>query len=285
MATADATFAVVQASSNQSPDSNASAAPAVCAIRPQISRWDLKERERRAFEERGAIENWRLADKSRRMLADVSHQLNEALPEVSAEGPEELRPFANQYATVDACGIAVRTGGAVLAEISCGYVLEAAAGVRRIIEAHLHLRAILADPGGSYALKFIEGKGSKLAKLTAQHGRKEEIEALHRLSHADSRALRVLWEPKRTSTAGAVTIGHFHIFPAVDPDMARSLLYVLAKEMVGVAETASEIFGRTVDVTPWVRTELDRLSELAQAATNPREVARSAGGAVQQGTA
>lgn len=93
MTTADATFAVVRESSDPSPDSNASAAPAVCAIKPQISRWDFKERERRAFEEREAIENWRLADKSRRVLADVSHQLNEALPEAgAATNPREVAP-------------------------------------------------------------------------------------------------------------------------------------------------------------------------------------------------
>lgn len=67
--------------------------------------------------------------------------------------------------------------------------------------------------------------------------------------------------------------------------MTRSLLYTVAKAMVSVAETTSETLGRTVQVPSRVRTELDRLSELAGAATDPCEVASSFGHAVRQGTA
>jgi hypothetical protein len=239
------------------------------SIKPHISTWNLKEHERRAFEQRESLPGWKLADKSRRLLADVSRQLNDSHPELAVDGPDELRPFANEYAAIEAAGIAVRAAGAVLAQVSCGYVVEAAAGLRRIIEARLHLRTILEDPGGSYAVRFIEGKGSTLGTLTKRHGSKQEVEALHQLSHADSRGLRLLSDPDRASKAGALTYGKFHVFPFVDPDMAHSMLYVLSREMVGAGRAVCEVFGAELEVTPWVLNELVRLDGLAA-----REAAR-----------
>jgi hypothetical protein len=233
------------------------------SIRPRVSSLNLKERELRAFEQREAIPGWRLADKSRRLLADASHQLNLLLPDIAAERPEDLRPWANEFAALEAAGIVIRTGGALLAQVSCGYVIEAAASLRRIIEARLNISAFLAEPSGAYALRFIEGRPSKLATLAKRHGSKQEIDALSQLNHTDSRTLGLFWDPALTRRAGAITYGKFHIYPHPDPEKSLSLLYVVSKELVGVARACCEVFGAELEVTPWIRSELDRLEELA----------------------
>jgi hypothetical protein len=232
-------------------------------IKPRIARWNPKEHEKLAFEQRESIPGWRLADKSRRMLGDTTNQLSESLPAIAASEASELQPWANRFAAVEAAGIAIRTGGAVLAQVSCGYVIEAAAALRRIIEARLNLSAFLADPSGTYALKFIEGRPSRLSTLAKRHGSRQEIDALSQLNHADSRTLDLFWDPTMSRQEGAITYGKFHVFPQVVEEKALSLLYVVSKEFVGVAETVCEVFGAEIEVTPWVRQELLRLDELA----------------------
>jgi hypothetical protein len=231
-------------------------------IKAQISRWDIKRHEQHAFEQRESIPGWRLADKSRRVLADVSRQLNESLPNVKAGGPDDLRPWANEFAALSAAGIAIRTGGALLAQVSCGYVIEAAASLRRVIEARLNVSAFLADPSGTYGLRFLEGHPSKLATLTKRHGSRDEIKALSQLNHADSTTLDLFGDPELARQEGNVTYSKFHVYPQVVEEQALSLLYVASKEFVGIGEAICAVFGVDIEVTPWVLREIRRLDDL-----------------------
>lgn len=232
------------------------------SIKPRISRFDIKSHEEHAFGQRESIPGWRLADKSRRVLADTSHQLDGRLPDIDADSPEDLQPSANEFAAVSAAGIAIRSGGALLAQVSCGYVVEAAASLRRVIEVRLNVSALLADPSGAYGLKFLEGRPSKLATLSKKHGSRQEIAALSQLNHADSSTLGLFWDPNLERQRGQVTYGKFHVYPQVVEEQALSLLYVASKEFVGIARAVCEVFGVEVEVTPWVLRELRRLDEL-----------------------
>jgi hypothetical protein len=232
-------------------------------IKPQLARWDLKAHEKHAFEQRESIPGWRLADKSRRVLADASRQLDESLPNISAHGPDDLRPWANEFAAVSAAGIAIRTGGALLAQVSCGYVVEAAASLRRIIEVRLNVLALLSDPSGAYGLRFLEGRPSKLATLSKRHGNRQEIVALSQLNHADSSTLDLFWDKDKETQRGDITYGKFHVYPQVVEEQALSLLYVASKEFVSVGQAICEVFGVELEVTPWVQRELSRLNQLA----------------------
>jgi hypothetical protein len=233
-------------------------------IKPRISRFDIKKHEEHAFEQREKIPGWRLADKSRRVLADTSHQLDEALPDVDTDDSDILLPWANEFAALSAAGIAIRTGGALLAQVSCGYVVEAGASLRRVIEARLNVSALLADPMGGYGLRFLEGHPSKLATLTKHHGSREEIAALSQLNHADSSTLNLFWDQGLERQRGAITYGKFHVYPQVVEEQALSLLYVASKEFVGIAQAVCTVFGAELEVTPWVRQELRRLDDLVE---------------------
>jgi hypothetical protein len=203
-------------------------------IRPRIAEWRLKQDEARLFEHREQIANWRLADKCRRVLAETSRQLSAAIPEVTLTTNDELRPYARRYAAVSACGIGVRAAGSVLAQVGAGYVVEAGGSLRRINESRMHLEAVLKDPGSDYALRFLQGKGSKLAKLSGNGKNRAEVDALSKLAHAHVGVLRFL-SARRDETGNEVDHGEFNVWPAVDPVMAESILYVVADETMKVA--------------------------------------------------
>jgi hypothetical protein len=239
-------------------------------IRPKIADWRLKQDEARLFERREEISNWRLADKCRRVLAETSRQLSMAIPEVLLKTNEDLRPFAREYAAVSACGIAVRSAGSALAQVGAGYVVEAGASLRRIVEARMNLEAVVKDASPDYALRFLQGRGSKLATLSGKGKNRAEVEALSKLAHTDVGTLRFL-SARRNGAGTEVDHGEFNVWPAVDPTMAESILYVVAYETVAVGVAACEIFGFALELPSWISNELVRLQEIAEQAAAERE--------------
>jgi hypothetical protein len=232
-------------------------------IKPRIAEWRLKQDEARLFERREEIVNWRLADKCRRVLAETSRQLSDAIPDVIVTTNEELRPYARQYAAVSTCGIAVRAAGSVLAQVGAGYVVEAGGSLRRIIEARMNLEAVLKDPGPGYAVRFLQGRGSKLGTLSGKGKNRLEVDALSKLTHADVHALRFL-AARRDGVGTEVDRGEYNVWPAVDPAMAESILYVVAYETMAIAAAACEVFGFGIEIPPWIANELKRLGEIAE---------------------
>jgi hypothetical protein len=84
-------------------------------------------------------------------------------------------------------------------------------------------------------------------------------------------------EPDRRLRVGSAFRGtevdhrEFKVWPAVDPRLAESILYVIAYETVAVAFAACEIFGFTLELPPWISSELFRLKEAAELVALERE--------------
>lgn len=234
-------------------------------IQPKIAGWKLKQRERNLFEGAEVIPNWRLADKSRRFLADTTSHLS---PETPSQVGKSLKDFdrqaARQFAVVAASGIAVRSAGSALVLIASGYVIESAGPFRRILESKLHAQAINDDQSGEYALRFLQGRGTGISKLAQRYGKKEEVELLSTFAHADTSGLRLLESGARRGS-GEVTETEINVLPAADPAKAVSVLYLISYEMVGMAALVAEVFGVGLEIPPWISRELQRLREASEA--------------------
>lgn len=234
-------------------------------IQPKIAGWKLKQRERNLFEGAELIPNWRLADKSRRFLADTTSHLS---PETPSQVGKSLKDFdrqaARQFAVVAASGIAVRSAGSALVLIASGYVIESAGPFRRILESKLHARAIKDDQSGEYALRFLQGRGTGISKLAQRYGKKEEVELLSTFAHADASGLRLLESGARRGS-GEISETEINVLPAADPEKAASVLYLISYETVGIAALVAEVFGVGLEVPPWIGRELQRLREASEA--------------------
>ncbi|MGN6257925.1 MAG: hypothetical protein ACTHN3_09300 [Solirubrobacterales bacterium] len=244
-------------------------------IQPKIADWKLKQRERSLFEGAEVIPNWRLADKSRRFLADTTSHLS---PEIPSQVGKSLKDFdrtaARQFAVVSASGIAVRSAGSGLVLIASGYVIESAGPFRRILESKLHAQAINDDQSGEYALRFLQGRGTGISKLAQRYGKKEEVELLSTFAHADASGLRLLEVGARRGNS-EVSETEINVLPAADPEKAASVLYLISYETVGIATLVAEVFGVGLEIPPWISRELQRLKEASEALA--RSSAPSAG--------
>ena len=211
-------------------------------IQPKIASWKIKDRERELFASAEEIPTWRLADKTRRMLGDLAqHVSGETPPQVGAKTLADFdRSAARQFASIAAAGIVVRSSSSVLMLTSTGYVVEAGAMLRRVIEAKLHCRAISDDESGEYALRYLQGKGSGLSKLAQKYGNRDEVDTLSKLSHADNRSLRLV-ESRFIEGDGIVQEGEFSVMPARQPEWAASLLYVVAYETAAMCALLVEV--------------------------------------------
>lgn len=233
-------------------------------VKPRIAEWRLKERERELFAGSDQIPNWRLADKARRHLADASFHFSEQLPSMVDVPAEEIDPkVARQSALISASGIVVRSVGSGMAMISCGYVPEAAGPTRRVIEAKLNAQAILDDPSGQYAIRYLQGRPRGVGKLAQKYGATEDVKLMSLLAHADVRGLILLYTgpPKG---AGDVKEGTFSLLPFRDDDHAHFLLYAMAYEAVSMSAALAEAFGVAIEIPAWVSGQLLSAREAVQ---------------------
>ncbi|MGN6557015.1 MAG: hypothetical protein ACTHLH_03270 [Solirubrobacterales bacterium] len=238
-------------------------------IQPKIASWKLKQRERLLYGEAEIIPNWRLADKSRRFLADTTSHLS---PEIPSQVGKPLKEFdrqaARQFAVVAASGIAVRSAGSAVVLVAAGYAIESAGPFRRILESKLHAQAIKDDQTGEYALRFLQGQGTGISKLAQRYGQKEEVELLSTFAHADASGLRLLQSGARRGS-GEVSETEINVLPAADPEKAASILYLIGYETVGIAVLVAEVFGVGLEIPPWISSELKRLKAASEALRQP----------------
>lgn len=232
-------------------------------VQPKISQWDLKLRERKLFKSAESIPNWRLAEKTRRLLADTASHMSAEIPsQVGLAADEFDSAVARQFAGVATAGIAVRASSSALMLVACGYSIEAAGPLRRLIEAKLHARAVCDDDSGEYALRLVKGRGMGMSKLAQRYGEREEIDALSTIAHADTAALRLYEREGSLKGRGApVQEAEFSVLPEPDIKRASSVLYVIAYETAGMAVVVAEIFGVALEIPSWIGAELKRLSE------------------------
>lgn len=225
-------------------------------IRPRIATWNLKAQEGAFFESRAQLKNWVVADKSRRSLADVTNHLSMAMQDFPDAPFEKVeRTVIQQFSVVAASSIVVRSVGAGMALISCGYLAESAGPTRRGLEARLHGRAILDDKSGDYAIRYAKGKGRGLTRLASQYGHLEDIDTLSRIAHADVRGIQ------RVRLGGQSRTSIADLRPRRQAPLAAMALILLANDAMGMLGVMAEAFEVEIEVAPWLAEELKQQRE------------------------
>lgn len=233
-------------------------------LRPRIAGIHFKEREQKLFASAEQLPNWKLADKSRRILVDVNRHLSARLPPRPPNVRlENLDPAMLQEAAgISAAAITIRSAGSGMALVSCGYVVESGQALRRAQEARLHATMALDDTSGQYAARYLQRKGLGLSKLAQRYKVRDDVELLSRLSHADVHGLHLLGFEKESRGPGSIAID---TRPSRDDRQAGMALYLLAQASLQMTRILSLIFDIDVEVPPWVSAEVNRIEKATQA--------------------
>lgn len=229
-------------------------------IHPSASKWKLKEQERELYDAAEDVPNWRLADKSRRLLLDMAHELSLGLEGEIGKPIKDLEPvIAQRLATIALSNLTVRAAGSALALISCGYVGEAGGPIRRCVEAGLRVRAVAADDSGQHAREWLAGrpKGNP-EKLAQKYGKSEDLRLLSMFAHADVRGLMPLLTGPR-GLGDAIDLRPNRTSPEAAP-----LLHAIAHQSVMMCVALAEVFGVSLALNPWVASELERLKGVVE---------------------
>lgn len=233
-------------------------------LRPKIANVRFKEQERSLFESAEHLPNWKLADKSRRVLAGINRHLSANLPPRPPNVPlEKLEPgMLREAAGISAAAITLRAVGSGMALVSCGYVIESGQSLRRSQEARLHAQAARDDTSGGYALRFLQRRGSTLSKLAQRYGVRQDIDVLSTLAHADVHGLHLLGFEKDSRGPGSIAID---TRPRRDDRQAGMALYLLTQASLQMTRILSLIFEIDVEVPPWISAEIKRIDQETQA--------------------
>lgn len=239
-------------------------------LRPKIANIRFKERERELFESAEGISNWRLADKSRRMLADVNRHLSAELPDRPAGTPvEKLDPtMLREAAGISAAALTIRAAGSGMTLVAGGYVIESGQALRRAQEARLHAQMTYDDASGKYAARFLQRKAWTLSRLAQRYGVRKDIDTLSKLAHADVHGLQLLGFEKDSHGPGSIAID---TRPRRDDRQAAMALYLLAQASLQMLRILSLIFDIDVEVPPWVSAEIARIDRETRAEIDAAE--------------
>lgn len=160
-------------------------------IRPRVLGWQFAQRESQVFEQRERIPTWKLADKSRRILADTLRQLSSGMP---AEGapwsadefatgsarengdPARLARGPELFGPDRAYLVRVRGRGLWTGAKRVGRDAEDKTGQRRRVR--------------HYARRVLCGRAPRnLKALAEKHGSAREIKLLDKFAHSEVRML------------------------------------------------------------------------------------------------
>lgn len=229
-------------------------------VHPIGGSWKLAEAEETLRASARDVPNWRLANASWKMLADLVHQLSRAMPSLGQPSIADLDPrTARQIASVQLAGLSVRSSSAAISLISSGYEPEAGALVRRLVEAVLRIRAVNDDSSGEQARQWLAGRPRGSAeRLARRYGNSEDLAILSALSHADMRALLPVAIPPGWNLEDPED-GYFDVRPSRDGQRAQRLLYAVGYETASFAGTLAEVFEVAVQIPRWLSAELIRL--------------------------
>lgn len=227
-------------------------------IRPSAGKWKLKERERELFAAAEEVPNWRLADKSRRLLIDMSYVLSEVVYQHRGTSAEDLQPGpAQRTAAISLANLMVRSAGSAMSLISCGYVPESSAPIRRCVEANLRTQAVLEDPTGQHARRWLEGRPlGTVGKLAQKYGKTEDLKLLSIYAHSDVRGLMPLLTGPPHAKDG------LDLRPNRDDPSAAPLLHAVAYESVFMCGYLATGFHLGLQLPPWIHSELERLKDV-----------------------
>lgn len=233
-------------------------------LRPRIAAVRFKDAERRLFERAESVPNWKLADKARRVLADVNRHLSAGLPPRPPDTAlDDLDPkMLREAAGISNAAITIRAVGSGMALISSGYVVESGHSIRRAQEARLHARKVLDDATGNYASRFLQRRGWGLSKLAQHYGVRQDIDVLSALTHADVHGLMLLGFEQDSHGPGSIAID---TRPRRDDEKAADALYLLTQASLQMTRILSLIFEVDVEVPPWISAEVDRIQHEVRA--------------------
>jgi hypothetical protein len=249
-------------------------------LRPKTGGWKLKQAERDLFESAEQIPNWRLADKSRRLLMDMVFRLSNDAPKVEAKTVNEApAALVRQAAVVSLAGLTVRAAGSSLALISCGYVPESCGPARRALEASLRAQAVLADESGQHAREWLVGKPMGSAERLAQrYGSSDDLRRLSLFAHADVKGLAPMFcGPPGTGAGveGGIAEVNLDLRPSRDSNAASFMLHSAAHTSVMMCAALAEAFEVAFEIPPWISSELIRMKDVV-AEMNERRKAKAA---------
>lgn len=228
-------------------------------VRPSASKWKLKERERELFDTAEDVPNWRLADKSRRLLLDMTYFFSEIIhaQHVGAAIDDLEAGQAQRVAAVSLSELVVRSAGSGLALISTGHVPESGAPIRRCVEANLRMQAILDDPSGQHAKAWLKGKPvGTVGRLAQKYGKTEDLKLLSIYAHSDVRGLMPLLTGPPEAKDG------IDLRPNRDDSSAAPLLHAVAHQTIFMCAYMATAFHAGLELSPWVRSELARLKDV-----------------------
>ena len=227
-------------------------------VRPQASPWKLKEGERTLFEESETIPNWRLADKARRLVLDLSYFFSPFVSEYEGTPLRDLRvEVAQQIAILSLGNLTVRSAGSGMMLVSTGYVPESAGPIRRCVEANLRARAILDDESGEHARAFLQGKPKKsISQLAHRYGKSEDLKLLSVYAHSDVRGLMPMLTGPPEGEDG------IDLRPNRDDASAAPLLHAIAYECAFMSISFGLVFQAAIKFPAWVQAELARLKDV-----------------------
>jgi hypothetical protein len=221
-------------------------------IKPRLSSWNFAARERELFGDSPKIETWRLANQSRRLLAEVIRQLW-----LRTETPEDVRvekidpALARRLAGLQLASVVTRSVGAQMALIACGYEAEALAHARTSMEALLRTRQVLDERSGESARRILVGQRPRgLKSIAHAYGSKREVELLDHFAHADVRILRTLSKPVTKHS------GILELRPTRGQLVPEAQLLEAARTASREAVAACEIFGVALEIPEWIAAQL-----------------------------
>lgn len=196
---------------------------------------DLRELEGFLFATAPQLENWDLADQARRHLGDLTMHLSSKVPwPIDRQLPLEKidGEILIKQAMIGAAAVALRGVGSAMALVACGYSAESSAALRRVGEAKLNVKAVLDDPSGQYARRYLGGRGRKLGTLASNY-KHPSLHDLSKFAHANIAGLR----PLKAEDGQAIDFA-----PSRKPRYSDEILFILAFEAIQISELAPKPF-------------------------------------------
>jgi hypothetical protein len=225
-----------------------------------LKRWQFAQRERALFADASKIPTWRLANQARRLLADVTRQLGDRVPrEDFKERPQPAglpSSTAIQLAVVQLGAMGVRSAGAVISLMSCGYEREALAPARTALEAVIRTRQASDDQSGGVARKLLEGHRPKgLKQVASAYGSDRDVALLDHFAHADLTALLPLVLAQGGGSTGLDV--YLEIRPIRGVVKPIRQLHVAGYVAVEHAAAMCDAFGVGLQIPPFIAQQLD----------------------------
>lgn len=240
-------------------------------MRLRMTPWKLAETERELFATVDSVPNWKLADKARRMLFDMTHRLSNDMnvPELDDSATIPSRQV-RQIAVVALSGIVIRSVGSTMSLIACGYIPESSGPARRALEAQHRARAVVDDTSGQHARDWLSRPMGGMKRLAAKYNSEADIELLSVFAHADAVGLNAL-RTRPLPVNEAVGELEVDLRPSRNNTLAAVMLYSGAYEAVGQCAILAEAFKVGFEIPPWVSSQLKQCREVVKRLASEQE--------------